>query len=189
VSVQFPKEEYVFTLAEAAKGVRFEYRVVVRRDLEGVIPRAQDMGRAAGPGSSGLCPFEKISGDGQSYSPADIGLGQPKDSPRRIEKGTHLLSFDWDGKNWAGASDTSNPKGPPFPPGTYRLTVQMTGEVLTPDGRRPYEISRSASVRLVQSWLDVQVTGCLDVFGHLRHEGLDPLSGDVQLFVVQPGRS
>lgn len=149
VSIQFPKDEYVFTLAEVAKGVRFEYRVVVRRDFEGVVPRAQDTGRAAGPGSSGLYPFEKISGDGQSYSLADIGLGQPKDSPRGIQKGTHLLSFDWDGKNWAGPSDTSNPKGPPFPPGTYQLTVRLTGEVLTPDGRRPYEISRSASVQLV----------------------------------------
>jgi hypothetical protein len=149
VSIQFPKDEYVFTLAEVAKGVRFEYRVVVRRDFEGVVPRAQDMGRAAGPGSSGLYPFEKISGDGQSYSLADIGLGQPKDSPRGIQKGTHLLSFDWDGRNWAGPSDTSNPKGPPFPPGTYQLTVRLTGEVVTPDGRRQYDISRFASVRLV----------------------------------------
>lgn len=150
VSLQFPNDEYVFTLAEVAEGVRFEYRIVVRRDLDGVIPQAQDMGMAAGPGPSGLCPFEKISGDRQSHSVADIGLGPPpNNSPRKIEKGTHLLSFEWDGKNWAGPSDTSNPKGPPFPPGIYQLTVRLTGEVLTSEGRRRYEISRSASIRLV----------------------------------------
>jgi hypothetical protein len=149
VSIQFPKDDYVFTLAEVAKGVRFEYRVVVRRDFEGVIPSMAPMGGGANAGPSGLYPLEVISGKGQSYSLRDFGLGPPDDNPRKIEKGTHLLYFEWDGKNWAGPSDTSNPKGPPFPPGTYQLTVRLTGEVLTPDGRRQYEISGSASVRLV----------------------------------------
>jgi hypothetical protein len=149
VSIQFPREEFVFTLAEVAKGVRFEYRIVVRRDLDGVIPKAQDTGGAAGPGTSGLYPFEKISGNGQSYSLRDLGLGWDDDRPRLIGQGTHVLSFDWDGKNWGGPSDTDNPRGPPFPAGEYILDVRLAGQVQMPDGRRPYDISRSASIRLV----------------------------------------
>jgi hypothetical protein len=149
ISIQLPRDEYEFTLGEVAKGVRIEYRIVVRRDLDGVIPKAQDMGGAAGPGPSGLYPFEEITGNGQSYSLRDLGRGWDDDRPRLIEKGTHVLSFDWDGKNWGGPSDTDNPKGPPFPPGTYTLRVRLAGQLQTPDGRRPYEISRSASIRLV----------------------------------------
>jgi hypothetical protein len=148
VSIQFPRDEYEFTLAEVAKGVRFEYRIVVRGDLDGVIPRAQDVGGGAAPGPSGLYPFEEISGNRQSYSLRDLGLGWMDDRPRLIEEGSHVLWFDWDGRNWAGPSDTNNPKGPPFPPGIYSLSVRLAGEVLTTDGRRPYEISRSATLRL-----------------------------------------
>jgi hypothetical protein len=149
VSIQVPKEEYVFTLAEVAAGVQLEYRIMVRQNLDGVIPAPQQWGSGPAPGPSGLCPFEEISGDGQSYSLADTGLGPSNDSPWRLQEGTYLHSFGWEGKNWSGPSDTDNPKGPPFPPGTYRLTVRLMGQVQTPDGRTPYNISRSASVRLV----------------------------------------
>jgi hypothetical protein len=141
VSIQFPKDEYEFTLAEVAKGVRFEYRIVVRRDLDGVIPKARDVGGAAGPGPSGVHPFEEISGNGQSYSLRDLGLGWDDDRPRLIGKGTHVLSFDWDGKNRGGPSDTDNPKGSPFPPGTYTLRVRLAGQAnLQPSPQSPASV-------------------------------------------------
>jgi hypothetical protein len=149
VSIQFLKDEYVFTIEEVAKGVRFVYRIMVRNDLDGVIPRPQQRGSRPAPGPSGLYPFEEVSGKGQSYSIADTGLGPPNSSPRRIEEGTYLHSFSWDGKNWSGLSDTNNPKGPPFPPGTYTLRVRLRGEVQMPDGPKQYDFSCSASVRLV----------------------------------------
>lgn len=150
VSVRVPSDEYRFTLAEAAAGVRFDYDLVVAEDLEEVIPFPQDTGGASGGGPSGLIPFETITGDGQSYGLYDVGLGQPNQLPRRAEAGTYPHSFVWDGRNWGGPSDTSMPKGEPFPPGTYTLRVRVKGEIGTPEGRKPYDVSDTAKIVLTR---------------------------------------
>jgi hypothetical protein len=75
IQIRFPEQRLRFALAEVAQGVTFKYEIVVSQDIEDVTPEAQDTGRAAGPGPSGLYPFESISGNGQSYSLHDIGLG------------------------------------------------------------------------------------------------------------------
>ena len=93
-------------------------------------------------------PFETITGDGQSYGLHDVGLGQPDLRPRRIKQGTYPYSFVWNGRNWGGPSDTSMPKGEPFPPGTYTLQVRVNGETETPDGHKPYDVSESAKIIL-----------------------------------------
>lgn len=148
ISVRVPSDEYRFTLAEAAAGVRFDYDLLVAEDLEGIIPFPQDTGGGMGGGPSGLMPFETITGDGQSYGLYDVGLGQPDLRPRRIEQGTYPYSFVWDGRNWGGPSDTSMPKGEPFPPGTYTLRVRVRGEIETPKGRKPYDVSDNARIIL-----------------------------------------
>ena len=42
--------------------------------------------------------------------------------------GTYPDSLPWDGVNWFGPSDFNNPKGPPFPPGTYAVKIRAIGQ-------------------------------------------------------------
>jgi hypothetical protein len=149
VSIEFPKAKYDFTLDEVAKGVRFEYEIVVASDLKGVIPIPQDMGHAAGGGPSGLKEFEEIWGNCQSYALRDIGLGSPIPyDPITIRRGRYASSFEWHGRNWDGPSDTSNPQGPPFPPESYTLTVRLLGYIDTADGRKIYHLTHSVPIVL-----------------------------------------
>lgn len=150
ISIDFSESDYTFTLSEAAKGVSIGYTITVKHDLDGVIPRPQDAGQASGAGPSGLIPFEKIFGNGESYSLQDIGLGQPNGEARTIKKGVYPASFKWDGRNWNGPSDFGNPKGDPFPPGSYTLTVRVVGELETADGKKPYDVSNSVVVNLAR---------------------------------------
>ncbi|QDT90402.1 hypothetical protein Pan161_20530 [Gimesia algae] len=150
ISIEFPKKPYRFSLAKIANGVTIDYTIRVKQDIDNVIPRPQDDGAAAGPGPSGLFPFEIISGNGQSYSLRDIGLGPPNEKPARtIKNGVYSASFEWDGRNWNGPSDFDPPKGDPFPPGSYTLTVSIVGEVRTEEGKKPYDISNNIEVILV----------------------------------------
>ena len=149
IEVVFSRGGYRFTLAEAAAGVKMQYDIVVKKDLPGIVYLPQDGGGASGPGPSGLGPFEKIHGNGQSYAEYDIGLGPgPRPDAKTIKKGTYATTIDWDGRNWSGPSDTNMPKRAAFPPGQYQLTVTMIGNVDTPRGRRFYQIERSARVEL-----------------------------------------
>ncbi len=149
ISIEFAEDEYEFTLDEVSSGVRFDYTIVVKKDVPDVIPLPQDTGGASGAGPSGLFPFEQISGNGQSYSLHDVGLGPPTEEfARTIEMGSHPLSFEWDGRNWTGPSDFCAPKGDPFPPGTYTLRVSVKGKIKEGGSTRPYEIANSVKVRL-----------------------------------------
>ena len=38
IDIEFPKDGYVFTLAEVAKGVKIPYKITIRQDYEGAIP-------------------------------------------------------------------------------------------------------------------------------------------------------
>lgn len=151
VEIVFPKSGYRFTLAEAAAGVKLKYNIVVKKDLPGIVYLPQDGGGAMGSGPSGLGPFEKIHGNGQSYAELDIGLGRgPRPDAQTIKKGTYATTIDWNGRNWSGPSDTSMPKCKPFPAGRYQLTVTMIGNVDTPEGRRFYRLQRSAPLELTE---------------------------------------
>jgi hypothetical protein len=141
VKVEFPKDGYTFTLAEAAKGVKIEYTVVVEQDYPGIIalPHGPSFNDPAGP--SGLYPRQQISGKDQFYCLMDFGLGAPpKESAKMIKKGSYQHSFEWDGRNWTGPSDFGNPKGKPFPAGTYEVTVIMRGKVAGDKETTPYEV-------------------------------------------------
>jgi hypothetical protein len=149
VKIEFPEGGYSYTLAEAAKGIKLSYKVIVAQDYEGVI--AQKFGPSfrepAGP--SGLYPQEKITGNDQVYWLMDFGLAQPpQDVVKTLKKGTFAHTFEWDGRNWTGPSDTGTAKGKPFPAGTYDVTVTMHGEVVTEKGKVPYLITRKAKLVL-----------------------------------------
>lgn len=152
VRIDFPKDGYTFTLAEVAKGVRIRYQVVVDHDCEAVSPRPFGPSFAETPGPSGLYPRERISGNGHNFCLEDFGLGHPpREEDQRfvtLKKGTYLHSFEWDGRNWNGPSDTSNPRGEPFPAGTYKVTVTMHGVVRTDSGEVPYQITGTTKLVL-----------------------------------------
>jgi hypothetical protein len=149
VKIEFPEGGYSYTLAEAAKGIKIEYKVIVADDVEGVIPHKSAPSYREPAGPSGLHPREQISGGEQLYALRDFGLGAPpKDEARKIKKGTFTHVLEWDGRNWSGPSDFNNPKGKPFPAGTYEVTIALKGEVVSEKGKVPYEITRKAKLVL-----------------------------------------
>ncbi|NOZ00800.1 MAG: hypothetical protein GXP54_02795 [Deltaproteobacteria bacterium] len=135
VSIRFAADRCSWTLAEAAAGIEIPYSVVVDDDFQDVFPMPQDAGQCGQPGTSGLILFEKLAGGDQSYCICDTGLCMgPDNKPVTLKKGEYAGVFQWDGVNWAGPSDTGNPKGQPFPPGTYTLTVSAVGSTDNPEG-------------------------------------------------------
>lgn len=149
VKIEFLKKEYTYTVAEAAKGIKIPYKIIVEQDLSNVIPLPYGPSNYTPAGPSGMHPLERISGNGNNYALLDFGLGRPpQEIVKTIKKGTYTHTFEWDGRNWNGPSDTGQPKGKPFPPGTYDLTISMHGKVVTDAGKKPYEITRKAKVVL-----------------------------------------
>ena len=143
VSVEFPDGGYSFTLKEAAKGIKLPYTFVVAENVDGVIPLKFGPSQAEPPGKSGLHPREEIRGGDQYYCLCDYGLAPPPDESREVAKTLKMGSYDhaieWDGRNWYGPSDTGNPKGDPFPAGTYEVKVTIHGKLLTDKGKVPYQ--------------------------------------------------
>lgn len=142
VRIEFPKDGYSLTLAEAAKGVKLSYKIIVGRDMPGVIAMANPPSFYEPAGPSGLHPHETIAGGGQLYSLNDFGLSfPPKEVAKTLKKGTFTHTFTWDGRNWTGPSDFRKPKGGPFPAGTYDVTVSLRGKLITDTGKVPYTIT------------------------------------------------
>jgi hypothetical protein len=147
ITVEFDKKQYVLTQAEAAKGVTFDYRIIVQKELPGMIPKIQSYDGFPSPNN--LIPFPKLHGNGQLYGAFHDGGGRPLPrKPQTIQKGVYKYTFEWDGKNWTGPSDTNLPKGEPFPPGKYTLTVSMVGEKQTPQGLKVYRVAEDVTVIL-----------------------------------------
>jgi hypothetical protein len=67
--------------------------------------------------------------------------------PHLLNVGVYAKSFNWDGVNWSGPSDTNNPKGMPFPAGDYELVIQALGS--TNQGTEtPFSVEASLVIRL-----------------------------------------
>jgi hypothetical protein len=127
VSFDLSGNDCVFTLDEIAAGISLHYRIVVEEELHNVVSRPLDAGQCDELGPAGLRTFEKIHGNDQTYCICDSGLcGGPQESVDLVP-GDYSDSFDWDGRNWNGPSDTGNPMGAPFPPGEYVLVVRSEG--------------------------------------------------------------
>jgi hypothetical protein len=94
-------------------------------------------------------PLAKLHGKNQLYALLDVGLAPPVPrKPQTIQKGVYKHTLEWDGRNWTGPSDFNNPKGKPFPPGEYALTVSMIGEKQTPQGVKTYRVEEKVKVIL-----------------------------------------
>ena len=149
VSFDFSGVPDTITLAEAAAGVLFRYSVLIEENLHGVISFPLDAGGCADPGVSGLKVLEVISGGGQMYCLCDTGLCGPQIEPMDLVEGSYKAAFEWTGRNWSGPSDTSNPMGPPFPPGRYLFEVRARGIYPEAEGTlRLFEVTATAEFEL-----------------------------------------
>ncbi len=148
VTIVFPPQPCVFTLAEAMAGVTFEYSVEIAGPVDEVTPLPNDAGNCEQPGPSGLIVSSEIDGNGEHYCLCDQGLcPAPQDPPITLKPGSYPGSFEWTGVNWFGPSDTNNPFGPPFPPGEYLFSVRANGSV-GPQAQ-PYEVRGDLPITLV----------------------------------------
>ena len=139
------------TLAQAAEGIDFVYRTKIEADVPGVVTSSLDAGRCDRPDASGLAVLEMVSGATERYCLCDTGLCLPETLTVDLLSGVYESTFFWDGRSWEGPSDTNNPKGPPFPPGTYRFTVRAEGTYLDLESRvQPFEVSASWEFQLVE---------------------------------------
>jgi hypothetical protein len=150
VSLDLSGNPPVITLEQAAHGVTFVYRTRIEMDLPGVTSPPLDAGRCDQPDASGLAVLEMITGDGRTYCLCDTGLCAPRDYRVDLAAGEYEGSFEWDGREWFGPSDTSNPKGPPFPPGTYQIRLTASGTYRNGGGAEvPWDASATVGVHLV----------------------------------------
>jgi len=144
VRIVFPDQPCIFTLAEAAAGIGIDYDLVVDADLADVTTRPQDAGGCGMPDPGGLILFEILNGPGQSFCLCDTGLCVGGGEVVSLTAGTYRSTFSWMGRNWMGPSDTGNPMGDPFPPGSYTLRVSARGESMSAS----YEVSGTFTVHV-----------------------------------------
>jgi hypothetical protein len=145
VSIDFPEQRCVFTLAEAAAGIGIDYQVVVEAPVAAVTTRPQDAGGCDTAGDSGLILFEDLAGSGERYCICNTGLCPGADVTSDLAAGSYPSQFTWMGRNWSGPSDTGMPMGAPFPPGSYTLTVSAVGE----HGGAPIRIEGTFTIHLI----------------------------------------
>lgn len=127
--IELGDTECAFTVAEAAAGVSFPYTVRIEEDIADVVSDGDEGGCRQGT-SDGFPVWieETVTGGDESYCICDSGLCVPEEpTPATWEAGDYERTFEWDGVNWNGPSDTVNPKGEAFPPGEYTVTLRASG--------------------------------------------------------------
>jgi hypothetical protein len=155
VQLAFPDQPCSYTAAEVAAGIEIAYNEVITSAVAGVKPAPGDAAGCAQPDDAGLIVSYQIGGQGQSYCLCDTGLCAPQTSITTTVVGTHTRQFPWDGRNWFGPSDTGNPKGAAFPPGTYMITLGASGTYGTSDagvdgGAAKFSVTASRSITITQ---------------------------------------
>ena len=133
VQLVFPDQPCVYTAAEVAAGIQIAYDEVITAAVAN-LRSTSNSGNCARPDDAGLIVGYQISGAGQSYCLCDTGLCAPEIFVNTTVVGTHARKIPWDGRNWYGPSDTNNPEGPAFPPGTYTITLTASGTRQSSDG-------------------------------------------------------
>ncbi len=127
VSIDLSGNHCVYSLSEISAGIDLHYRILVEQELHEVVSRPLDAGQCDPPGPSGLRTFEKIHGNDQTYCICDSGLCDGGSDSFTLMPGDYSDTFEWQGLNWNGPSDTGNLPGDPFPPGAYTLVVRTEG--------------------------------------------------------------
>ena len=151
VEIRFPGT-CRWAIGKVREGIDIPYEVVVEEEISGIVPTPTDAGSCDRPGDSGLITSVVFQGDDQRWCRCDTGnCPRPQYKPKTLEPGTYRNTVHWEGRNWTGPSDTGNPKGEPFPPGTYEMSVQTRGERAFPDGRRKkFKVEATMEIELIE---------------------------------------
>lgn len=143
--------------SEVESGISFPYEIIIENKIEGVIPKRPGGYACQDPGPSNLIAFERIwgqapNGEKQEYCLCDVGLCAPNKEKVTVQSGTYQGSFDWSGHNWRGPSDTNNPKGDLFPPGTYNVSVTVAGDIPQDDqgNKISFEVKEIMEIEITQ---------------------------------------
>jgi len=148
VTIEIVDAPCELTLAEAAAGVTFTYRVLVESPLTDVTTRPSGTCQQQGP--AGLFLLPRISGGEQSYCLCDLGKCVFDEHVVDLAEGSDAAAFVWCGRNWFGPSDFNNPIGEPFPPGRYRFEVRGGGVWARGKGPElPFELVAESEFDLV----------------------------------------
>jgi hypothetical protein len=146
VSLALTTTDCEYTLAEADAGITFAWEVITAAPVAEVASTPQDAGRCDQADASGLMVFPRVSGGAESWCICDSGLCEgPDGSTVTLPAGTVAGSFDWDGVNWIGPSDTGNPKGAKFPAGVYTVSLSAKGTA----AGTPFEVRLEVPITLV----------------------------------------
>lgn len=166
VRIHVTTDDCTFTVAQAQAGIHIPYEITVEQDVD-TIPTEPPGSYCYPPGASGLMVGAVLSGGDQRYCRCDEG---PPDGflctkTSRVRAGVYPATFDWDGVNWFGPSDTGNRKGAAFPPGLYRLDITARGSIgsapppsapdaggfgaAPPEGLPAFTISAAYAVKIV----------------------------------------
>lgn len=135
-----------WTLDEVAAGIEIPYTVTINQALSGT-PIPQDAGNCAQPDASGLIRFETIGDLDWRYGLFDLGLcSEDNPEPLSLVPGSYAHSFSWDGRAFAGESDTGQEPGEAFPAGSYTLQLDSVFETTLEGDSEPSRITFSAAL-------------------------------------------
>lgn len=152
-----------FSLAEAMAGISIPYRIHFEHDIANVMNGDNSLETQP----TGLHFLESIAGNQQHYCVCDPGYGTfdclelradygapwPEDTPacnfHTLKAGVYKAAFHWDGRNWNGPSDTTNPEGDSFPAGDYVFTVNAEGYLGPSAPYGKFQINAKLPVRLL----------------------------------------
>jgi hypothetical protein len=101
---------------------------------------------------NGLITSFEIAGGTNRYCFCDNGFRCVPDPPLHhttAKQGIYDGKIVWYGDNWNGPSDTTVPYGPPFPPGTYTLTVKASGTRGADASGDTFEVSAQRHITIV----------------------------------------
>jgi hypothetical protein len=150
VRIEFITQRATWTLDEAATGLQVEYAVKIDHDIANVHPAPQDSGWCGDPGPSGLVVFEDLRGNGQRYCGCNLGLClEPPVEYRTLKRGSYPGIFEWEGKNSYGSTNPLQPKGDPFPPGRYALTLSGVGQRLVGNEETYFRVTGTFEFELI----------------------------------------
>ena len=151
VAIEITTSSCVWSLEEAAAGLKVGYQVEIDEEVTGIVSLPQDAGYCGQPDETGLILFPRVDGDGHIWCICDTGLcAGPDETPKPLQAGTYPSVFEWDGREFQGPSDTGFKPGEPFPPGVYTLSLRAIGRWEdAPEGARSFEVKTTFLVNLV----------------------------------------
>ena len=142
-----------YTRDQVASGIAFEYQLIVEADVPELHQPRGSVCKGPSPDNGLITSFD-IAGGTQRYCFCDNGFGcvpRIDTYETTARKGVYDGKIVWYGDNWTGPSDTFVQYGPPFPPGTYTLTVRIAGTrgAGADAAQDPFEVSAQRHITIL----------------------------------------